>query len=46
MATQFQTSSQRLESNSPVNVPDEDYSELLIVTLGNKPQLFRLLYSS
>jgi hypothetical protein len=32
--------------DSPVNVPDEDYSELLIVTLGDKPQLFRLHYSS
>ena len=30
--------------NVPVNIPDEDYSELLIVTLGNKPQLFRLYY--
>ena len=32
--------------NSPINIPDEDYSELLIVTLGDKPQLFRLHYSS
>ena len=32
--------------NSPINVPDEDYSELLIVTLGDKPQLFRLHYPS
>ena len=30
----------------PVNIPDEDYSELLIVTLGDKPQLFRLHYPS
>jgi broad specificity phosphatase PhoE len=30
--------------NVPVNIPDEDYSELLIVTLGDKPQLFRLHY--
>src|SRR6266566_3633394 len=30
--------------NSPVNVPDADYSELLIVILGDKPQLFRLHY--
>ena len=30
--------------NSPINIPDEDYSELLIVTLGDKPQLFRLHY--
>src|SRR5213078_2853367 len=31
--------------NSPINIPDEDYSELFIVTLGDKPQLFRLHYS-
>ncbi len=31
--------------NSPINIPDADYSELLIVTLGDKPQLFRLHYS-
>src|SRR6266699_5319627 len=30
--------------NVPVNIPDEDYSELLIVTLGDKPQLFRQHY--
>ncbi len=30
--------------NSPINIPDADYSELLIVTLGDKPQLFRLHY--
>src|SRR6266403_3081117 len=30
--------------NVSVNIPDEDYSELLIVTLGNKQQLFRLHY--
>src|SRR5947207_2887492 len=30
--------------NSPINIPDEDYSELLIVTLGDKPHLFRLHY--
>ena len=30
--------------NSPINIPDEDYSELLIVTLGDKQQLFRLHY--
>jgi phosphohistidine phosphatase SixA len=30
--------------NVPVNIPDEDYSELLIVMLGDKPQLFRLHY--
>ena len=32
--------------NSPINIPDDDYSELLIVTLGDKPQLFRLHYPS
>ena len=32
--------------NSPINIPDEDYSDLLIVTLGDKPQLFRLHCSS
>jgi broad specificity phosphatase PhoE len=32
--------------NAPVNIPDADYSELLIVTLGDKPQLFRLHYPS
>jgi len=32
--------------NTPVNIPDDDYSELLIVTLGDKPQLFRLHYPS
>jgi broad specificity phosphatase PhoE len=32
--------------NSPINIPDADYSELLIVTLGDKPQLFRLHYPS
>jgi broad specificity phosphatase PhoE len=32
--------------NVPVSIPDEDYSELLIVTLGDKPQLFRLHYPS
>jgi broad specificity phosphatase PhoE len=30
--------------NSPINIPDDDYSELLIVTLGDKAQLFRLHY--
>jgi phosphohistidine phosphatase SixA len=30
--------------NSPINIPDADYSELLIVVLGDKPQLFRLHY--
>src|SRR6266478_1196480 len=29
-----------------VNIPDADYSELLIVTLGDKPQLLRLHYPS
>jgi phosphohistidine phosphatase SixA len=32
--------------NVPINIPDADYSELLIVTLGDKPQLFRLHYPS
>jgi broad specificity phosphatase PhoE len=30
--------------NGPINIPDADYSELLIVILGDKPQLFRLHY--
>jgi broad specificity phosphatase PhoE len=30
--------------NSPINIPDDDYSELLIVMFGDKPQLFRLHY--
>ena len=30
--------------NSSINIPDTDYSELLIVILGDKPQLFRLHY--
>jgi broad specificity phosphatase PhoE len=33
-----------LEINSSIDIPDADYSELLIVTLGDKPQLFRLHY--
>jgi len=33
-----------LGSNTPIHIPDDDYSELLIVTLGDKPQLFRLHY--
>ena len=32
--------------DSPINIPDEDYSEFLIVTVGDKPHLFRLHYSS
>ena len=32
--------------NSPINIPDEDYSEFLIVTVGDKPNLFRLHYPS
>jgi broad specificity phosphatase PhoE len=32
--------------NTPINIPDDDYSELLIVTLGDKRQLFRLHYPS
>src|SRR6266853_4395297 len=35
---------QALGIDRPINIPDEDYSELLIVTLGDKPQLFRLHY--
>jgi len=30
--------------NSSISIPDTDYSELLIVILGDKPQLFRLHY--
>jgi len=30
--------------NSSINIPDADYSKLLIVILGDKPQLFRLHY--
>jgi len=30
--------------NDPINIPDADYSELLIVIVGDKPQLFRLHY--
>jgi 2,3-bisphosphoglycerate-dependent phosphoglycerate mutase len=32
--------------DSQINIPADDYSELLIVTLGDKPQLFRLHYPS
>src|SRR5438046_9022063 len=32
--------------NTPINIPDEDYSEFLIVTVGDKPHLFRLHYPS
>jgi len=32
--------------NVPVNISDADYLELFIVTLGDKPQLFRLHYPS
>ena len=32
--------------NSPINIPDADYSELLVITVGDKPQLFRLHYPS
>ena len=32
--------------NRPINIPDADYSELLIVILGDKPQLFQLHYPS
>src|SRR5207302_2786312 len=30
--------------NNTVNITDADYSELFIVTLGDKPELFRLHY--
>jgi 2,3-bisphosphoglycerate-dependent phosphoglycerate mutase len=29
---------------TPVNIPENDYSELLIIILGDKPQLLRLHY--
>jgi broad specificity phosphatase PhoE len=29
---------------TPINIPDNDYTELFVVTLGEKPQLFRLHY--
>jgi broad specificity phosphatase PhoE len=32
--------------DTPIQIPEDDYTELLIVTLGNKPQLFRLHYPS
>ena len=32
--------------DSPINIPDEDYSEFLIVMVGDKPNLFRLHYPS
>ena len=28
----------------PIQIPEDDYTELLIITLGNKPELFRLHY--
>jgi broad specificity phosphatase PhoE len=31
--------------NSSINIPDADYSELFIVILGDKPELFRLHYA-
>jgi broad specificity phosphatase PhoE len=30
--------------NTPITIPDADYSELFIVTLGDEPRLFRLHY--
>ena len=30
--------------NRPINIPDADYSELFIIILGDKPQLFRPHY--
>lgn len=29
---------------TPVNIPENDYSELLVIILGDKPQLLRLHY--
>jgi broad specificity phosphatase PhoE len=28
----------------PIQIPEDDYTELLIITLGNRPQLLRLHY--
>lgn len=28
-----------------IQIPEDDYTELLVITLGNKPQLFRLHYA-
>jgi broad specificity phosphatase PhoE len=28
--------------DTPIQIPDDDYTELLVVTLGDKPQLLRL----
>jgi phosphohistidine phosphatase SixA len=30
---------------TPVNIPDEDYSEIYVVSLGHTPQLLRLHYA-
>ena len=30
--------------DSPINIPENDYSQILVVTLGAKPQLLRLSY--
>lgn len=30
---------------TPVNIPDDDYSEIFVVLAGNQPQLVRLHYS-
>lgn len=30
---------------APVNIPDDDYSEIFVVLAGNQPQLVRLHYS-
>jgi len=30
--------------DASIQIPDEDYSDLFVVTLGNKPQLLRLRY--
>jgi broad specificity phosphatase PhoE len=30
--------------NAPINIPENDYTQVLVVTLGDKPALFRLRY--
>jgi broad specificity phosphatase PhoE len=32
--------------DTPIQIPEDDYTEFFIVTLGDKPQLFRLHYPS
>ena len=29
---------------TPINIPEDDYTELFVVVLGDKPQLLRLHY--